>query len=73
MITPMTRATRPTMPLKTGWWVPSCSPKPGRVDPEGTTGLPVGCLVGGYYLPRPKDQRGGAVVLQGNDRSHVGR
>jgi hypothetical protein len=38
-------------------------------DPEGTTGLPVGCLVGGYYLPRPKDQRGGAVVLQGNDCS----
>ena len=35
--------------------------------PEGTVGLPVGCLPGGYYLPRPSDPRGGAVVLQGND------
>ena len=37
--------------------------------PEGTTGLPVGCLPGGYYLARPADPRGGAVVLQGNDGS----
>ena len=37
-----------------------------QLIPEGTVGLPVGCLPGGYY-PRPSDPRGGAVVLQGND------